>query len=312
MLGSLGLPFNITELWLPGFWPHTPRVAAEAWKNASIYLYEEGLSTYNTFTVASYPKYLTRHIKQLVKTIVRGKEGLSRSLRAMLSAVDRRNVIWTGPVREHVKRTRESYIMLDGFVPLSSSFPDSIKVLPVDRDILCHVLDSHVENVGIPDIPERKGKPKVLFLGQNLSRHAALDSDEELDIFRSAVQSILDAGYEVIWKDHPRAVPPLFDRIKQIAPDNIFTLPEMQHCPVEAILPKLGVSFCVGVWSTTLFYAKAIYGIETYTAVNKYKYLIHGDDRLMEWVSLTSSRIPDLSEKLNQAESSENPKYQIT
>ena len=299
-LGSLDLPYEATELWIPGFLSHMPRVAAELWKTANIYLYEEGLSTYSTFSVASYSKYLVRQIKKQAKKILRRKERLSKLLRRMRSDLDRRNVILIGgAVKEHIKRTRGSYILLDGYLPLSPSYPCSIKIFPVDRDILHHVIDAYVKHAGIPEITEKNGKPKALFLGQILSRHSGIDSDDELDIFRSSVQSIIDAGYQVVWKDHPRAVPPLFDKIKQIAPDDIRILPDIQHCPIETILPKLGISFCVGLWSSTLFYAKSIYGMESYTVVNKYKDLIHGNNDLLEWISLTANHISDLHEKLN-------------
>lgn len=304
LLGSLGLPSHVTELWLPHFWPHIPRVAAEVWKTANIYLYEEGLSTYNTFSVASYPQYLIGRLRKLARSLVRGEARAAQVLASLRSTFDRRNVIWSGgAVKEHIKRTRESYIFLDGCVPLSSNHPDSIDVFPIDRDILHDVLDPYGNCADIFDITKREGKPKVLFLGQNLSRHSALSSEDELELFRTVVQSIINAGYQVIWKDHPRAVPPLCDKIKQIAPDDVCILPELQYCPIEAILPKLGISFCVGVWSTTLFYAKAIYGIESYTIASRHKDLIHGNDRLMEWLDLTSRHIPDLDEKLNLADS---------
>jgi hypothetical protein len=109
-------------------------------------------------------------------------------------------------------------------------------------------------------------RPAALMLGQCLARSGLIELKDEIDVYRRCVAAVIEKGYSVLWRDHPRTHSPYFDCLGDIAgPDRLRRLDVPDGYPVEIFAPQLGLAACVaGVTSATL-YLKGLYGIPGYS-----------------------------------------------
>jgi len=105
-------------------------------------------------------------------------------------------------------------------------------------------------------------KPRALVLGSNFTKVDIITPSQEYGAIERTIE-LLSERYEVWWKAHPRA-DPLYTRYLQLRHPALKTLDEqVQWVPVEAFIPKADFQLLVSPMSSSLLYAKKIYGVET-------------------------------------------------
>ena len=176
----------------------------------------------------------------------------------------RRHKSWLDP--RHAERLSGAYLVLTDVAPLPEAFAHA-PCHTVEARYLRKTLSScaalpRVADFAAPDA----GGPRVLILGQSLSRWEVLTRAQEVAIYRQVVDTILANGYDVLWKEHPRTQESFFpDLAGNVAPGRLQELDLPFALPVELVADRLGLSACVAGISTALFYLPRLYGIPAYT-----------------------------------------------
>ncbi|HOW96267.1 MAG TPA: polysialyltransferase family glycosyltransferase [Kiritimatiellia bacterium] len=117
--------------------------------------------------------------------------------------------------------------------------------------------------------PKRPGESAVLFLPQPFA-DIFLTAENEYALYRAAVSEILDKGYSILWKEHPREITPLAPRLKQdLAGDRLQILRVRQQIPVECLVAGWDLAAVVSVSSTSLLLLGGLYGYPAFTAADR-------------------------------------------
>jgi len=128
-------------------------------------------------------------------------------------------------------------------------------------------------------------RPRVLVLGQALSRFHALPRADEVAAYADAVRHIVSCGYDVWWKEHPRATEPFFAAVAWGHPEGrVRELAMPFALPVELVAGRLGLAACVGGPTTALFYLPRLYGIAAFSFSDAFVGRLSGEWALQnEW-----------------------------
>ncbi len=126
--------------------------------------------------------------------------------------------------------------------------------------------------------PAPRERPAVLVLGQALSRFHALPRAVEARVYADAVAQVLDRGYDVWWKEHPRAGQPFLDDVARgHAAGRVLPLELPFALPVELVAGRLHLAACVGGMTTALFYLPLLEGIAAHTFAPQLANALTGD-----------------------------------
>ncbi len=298
-LRSLGIPRDVDELWIPAFWPHTTKVAAAVWGRAEIVLFEEGLLTYSLFRRFRMLPFLRSNLRRVLAGSSRG--GGLRHLRDTLRRLggDPRNLLWEeGAPRSLLRRTRRDYRVLRSIFGTQPDFPRWIERIDVPREVVLDQLDAYRRAVGCEFPPASRGRGRVLFLPQNLSSGGWMEEDVEVAIYVGAVGRLVAAGHEVLWKEHPRAVPSLYPRVAAAFPGRVAEVRVEPTMPVEAIAPDLGVDLCCGIYTMSLAYLPFLHGIGSACIASECLPHVRRHDELVRGLTLMARETPSLDEVL--------------
>jgi len=298
-LADLGLPEDPSELWIPAFWPHTTKVAAAVWDRAGIVLFEEGLLTYSLFRRFRMLPFLRSNLSRVLRG--GGPGGGIRRAREVLArfGADRRNLLWEpGATGGLLRRTLRDYRVLRAVFGTQADLPAWVERIDVPREIVLDRLRLLRGALGWVPPPARPGGARVLFLPQNLSSGGWMDEDVEVSLCARAVGRLVEAGHEVLWKEHPRAVPPLFPKIAAAFPGRVSEVRVEPSMPVEAIAPDLGVDLCCGIYTMSLAYLPFLHGIESACIAADCLPHVRQHDELVRGLALMASRIPTLDDVL--------------
>ena len=233
------------------------RVIVEAYVEADIVLYEDGLSTY-TYQW-SFPNH-SRHPLELLKQAKHYLEQKIPSGRVY-------NTLRLS--HYHICRISKIYLYLENTLIADELLQNAQKIIIEDED-LKNTINACLSLADIQQTSLEKFDDKsksVLILGQCFAQGGSLEWKQELAIYCQIVDKLLNKKYQVIWKEHPRIVKKTFSQeLSQIYSSKKFV--ELQFpftLPIELVAEKIGISACVAASSTALFYLPKLYSIESYT-----------------------------------------------
>jgi hypothetical protein len=301
ILSNVGVPLNADEVWITTLNMTSAKIAAEVFGNSAICLYEDGLASFAPYEHVSQRCFFQVQIREWLLHEFFKKAGLVRLYTLVTYyARDYRTFIWQrGALSRHLKRTRKN-LYAPNIFPLPVEFPKSVQCIQIDKAALQSKLMLYKKGLEDTIKPFFFSTQNVLFLGAVEYQTGKLSRDGELSLYSSAVSKLVKAGYHVIWKDHPRIKVPFFEEIEGRFPGKVASLNEFSHAPVEAYLPDIQVDFCVGIASSTLFYAQALFGIETCSIARNFFAYYQSEDRTEPSLEFIMKHIPDLDEKLAQ------------
>mgnify|MGYP003586142046 CR=1 FL=1 len=181
-------------------------------------------------------------------------------------------------------RDRRRVVAMYSYLASYLASPDCLKdvrTIPVSASVLrgrLHTLEPLYEAAQRAQPPQSPGEKAVLFLPQPFA-DMFLTLENEYAIYRAAVGRLLDKGYSILWKEHPREITPLAPRLKQDLGDGRLTVLRVrQQMPVESLVRGWNLAGVVSVSSTSLFYLKGLYGYPAYTAAG-----LIGSDGWLKW-----------------------------
>ena len=256
---QLGLA-RIDELWLCFLTRAPEKLLMDAYPDAAVHVYEDGLFSYLPQPPTPDepdPRSLPWPAR-LVATL-RERLDARRPVRRF-----RRHKSWLDP--RHARRIAGAWMLLADLwpppqvlahVPRHAVAPERL------RDVLaaCRCLPA-VAAYALPVLP----RPAVLVLGQTLSRWGALSRADELRVYADAIALIVERGYDVWWKEHPRAQEPFFaDLAARAAAGRVREVDLPFALPVELVAGRMGLAACVAGISTAIFYLPRLCGIPAFT-----------------------------------------------
>ncbi len=255
----LGLT-RVDELWLCFLTRAPEKLAMEAWPEAAVQVYEDGLFSYLPQPPTPFepePHSLTwpARLPALLRSWLDARLPVRRF---------RRHKRWLDP--RHAARIAGTWMLLGDLWPrpqVLAHVPRHAVAAERLRAVLgaCRSLPA-VAAYALPPLP----RPAVLVLGQTLSRWGALSRTDELAIYAGAIGLVLERGYDVWWKEHPRAQEPFFaELVAGVPPGRMREVDLPFALPVELVAGSMGLAACVGGISTAIFYLPRLYGIPAYS-----------------------------------------------
>ncbi|MEJ8835708.1 polysialyltransferase family glycosyltransferase [Ramlibacter sp. AN1133] len=242
-----------SEIWMAKLNHQPERFILEAYPEAPITLYEDGTGTFVDVPV-------------LGPGPIRAMAG--RTLRAFGL---RPQVVDVGDgsylATRHYQRLTRAVLYLQRDLQLPEYLKDR-QVISIGDDILRSRIAAcaQVPTLRVATASSRLRRPIVLMLGQCMARSGLIELKDEIEIYRRSVAAVLEKGYSVLWRDHPRTHQPYFDLMGDIAePDRLQRLQAPDGYPVEIFVPHLGLSACIAGVSSAILYLKDLYGIPGYS-----------------------------------------------
>nr|WP_246294671.1 alpha-2,8-polysialyltransferase family protein [Schlegelella koreensis] len=247
----LGLE-RIDEVWLCWTTRAPEKLILDAYPEARIAVYEDGLFSY-------LPLPLTPPEPPGARAWLRERLDAWRPVRRF-----RRYKDWLDP--RHAARFSGAWMVLADLAPA----PGALSHMPrhaIGDAALRETLDA-CSRIGaaasMPLAPSER--PRVLVLGQSLSRWNAVTRADELALYRSVIGRVLARGYDVWWKEHPRVQQPFFDELNEgREAGRVHRLDLPFALPVELVAGRLDLAACVAGISTALFYLPRLFGTPAYT-----------------------------------------------
>ena len=255
----LGLA-RIDELWLCFLTRAPEKLLMDTYPEAAVQVYEDGLFSYlpQPPTPAE-PEPRSLPLPARIPATLRAWLDARRPVRRF-----RRHKNWLDP--RHAGRIAGAWMLLADLwpppqvlahVPWHAVAPERLRAVLA----ACRGLPA-VTTYALPVLP----RPSVLVLGQTLSRWGALSRADELAIYAEAVALIVERGYDVWWKEHPRAQEPFFADLVARAPAGRVREVDLPFAlPVELVAERMGLAACVAGISTAIFYLPRLYGIPAFT-----------------------------------------------
>lgn len=249
----LGLE-RIDELWLCWLTRAPEKLVIDTYADARIHLYEDGLFSY-------LPQRPTPD--EPAPSSARGRLAAWLDARRPVRRF-RRYKSWLDP--RHAGRIDAAWMLLADLWPP----PATLAAVPwhaVSADALratlarCRVLPA-VSAFALDPPP----RPAILVLGQTLSRWNALTRAQELAVYAGAIATAVERGYDVWWKEHPRAIAPFFADLAAAAPPGrVRELALPFALPVELVADRMHLAGCAAGISTAIYYLPRLYGLAAYT-----------------------------------------------
>jgi hypothetical protein len=251
---------RIDEIWLCFLTRAPEKLVMEAYPEASVHVYEDGLFSYlpQTPTPAE-PDPASLPWPARLPARVRRWLDARRPVRRF-----RRHKAWLDP--RHADRLAGAWMLLGDLWPA----PAVLAAVPWHAVAPQRLRDVLSACRGLPAVsafvPPPAPRPAVLVLGQTLSRWGALGRAAELAVYVDTVALIVQRGYDVWWKEHPRAQEPFFAELAAKAPaGRVRELALPFALPVELVAERMGLAACVAGISTAIFYLPRLYGVAGFT-----------------------------------------------
>ena len=158
---------------------------------------------------------------------------------------------------EFYKRFKGFYYLnyFDKMIPFLVS-ENFIKGIPVDREFFINAFKNIADKIDLNPVNERS----VVLCVQNLFfNNKNITPQQEYGEYKRIAEYFLSQGFVVYLKDHPRT-PNVFNIYMQHP--RVIPLKDYDTYPVESVIMKLKPTFVVSLFSTSLFNAKDLFGID--------------------------------------------------
>jgi len=173
------------------------------------------------------------------------------------------------------KRAKKIYTLnyFNKVKPFVSTY-EGVKLGTIDKDILKSVFESIASHIQAGFDTTQKS---VIFCAQNISINpAAMNYKEELNLYVKNVKKLLDKGYKVYFKDHPKTPGMFLKNIQQQLKDpNIINLQNLNVLPVEVLIPLIKPTAVISMFSSALFTSPWIFNIAAFTFFEEEEFKNH-------------------------------------
>jgi len=247
------------EIWVCRLAGRPEQVAMAAYPSAGLVLCEDGLATYIT-----YPRRLTDllvHPRRVGRSVRNAGVGVLCRLGRF-----RRSSLYRWPIRPV---TRAHLLLVDLLEVPATLRRTAIEKIDgrAARSVIADVLAAASPDVG--PSASSTGARRVLMMGQCFSRWGTIDRDVELAVYRDVCRELTEGGFEILWKEHPKADRPFFEELSREFEQVTEPLAGLSAWPIEVLAPRLDVQIAVSLTSTAVLTLRAIHGIRGYTMARR-------------------------------------------
>ena len=243
------------NLWLTGIHRQYEKIVMAACPCANVYIYEDGLASY-------YEHGYTCGVHRFAKLPIWRWPGALRREISHRSSPECVRLL--GVCARDISRVRSAYLSLLSLLPL----PEYLR----DKDVV-DMSDDLKKLIGImsedvtPFYDSDAQNATVLVLGNPMYQTKKISWENELEIYAGIICSIMDAGYCVIWKDHPRGERPFYEAL--CSKTGIALTTCNPRISVELLIPKHNIKAVVANVSTSLFNAQVLFDLPCFTYYEK-------------------------------------------
>lgn len=258
------------EIWVCKLKGLTERLIFEAYPDSKIFLYEDGLGTYNPLlygqwewkSVVNQPIIVLKILLKLAKKyLIDELTSYGRSYNSFRIS------------SYHIRRLSGVYLYLAKDIKNQVFFCQKPQFTIADNILISTIKACDC----LVDIDSAMGEifssvdKCVLLLGQCFALSTFMDFDRELSIYCQVIALLLEKGYTVLWKEHPRVNKPFFPRLAKIySSTNLKELGIYSTFSIEVMVERINIFACVAASSSSLFYLPKIYNIKTYSCAKEF------------------------------------------
>jgi Alpha-2,8-polysialyltransferase (POLYST) len=284
------------EVWVCKLYDFAEKVILEAMPTASVQLYEDGMHFYvSQPTIRGFAPNRAAEVASLPRRVAR-------------ALVGRFDPWWTpGMWSRHTRRVGRMWLVTPRSVGLRVQELGEPHYIDLER--LRAVVRTIQQISDMNEWAPVSDQPVAIVLGQAFARFGLMTEHDEAALYESVCRDLLDSGYEVLWKDHPRLEngfgPGLVASLRSRGP--IAPLPLASAWPVEAAVGRIAPAALVSGTSTSLFACSALFDTPSYTFAASLRLpKIRRDHRRM--VALTCAAFPSPAEICTMSRSCVPPK----
>lgn len=255
---------NVKELFLCRMRGGPEKAILYSFPEAEVSLYEDGLATY-------FPQIPTCGFQLLLSKINHGYRipgKLRREWSHYTSGIPECGDL-VGICSRDWKRVKSIYLFLHPPLPLPRLFRDK-KINPIKNDaVRCVIQTASNPERGAYIEQRHNSMPTVLILAQSFTSSGNLSDTEEFEGYLHACRKIIDTGYRLVFKEHPKASTGIGEKLEGVfnAGEN-FSLWLKSELPVEFSLNSNAIHAVAGASSSALFSIPKLFGIPAYTFVD--------------------------------------------
>lgn len=163
------------------------------------------------------------------------------------------------------KRAKKIYTLnyFDKIIPYISMY-ENVPTVQIDKNILKEIFEQLSKNIKFNlEIKEKS----VVFCAQNISiSQIAMTYQDELNLYVKYIKKLLNMGYFVYFKDHPKTPNMFYKNIVPIINNpNFATVGAYSVLPLESLVILLKPSAIVSMFSSALFSIPWLYNIPAFT-----------------------------------------------
>lgn len=257
-LGQLLGAVQVCELWLQHLHSFAERLLVELYPEAPVVLCEDGLGAYIA------PVMWRQTAGDALRALIRHPALLwPGRMRRQLASARVSNWRWEAG---HVRRIRRRYLLLAdvfGHVAPFSCRTDVLIPGSAMRKVLKAAGERLLQDLNMPEPRKAIQTDAILMVSENSSLF--VDRIQAIRLYRTLITRLVDKGYSVLWKDHPRERESLFQQITEGMPTELVRpWPYPMVWPVELFALDLNIRGCAGGWSSSPWYLERYAGIPAY------------------------------------------------
>jgi hypothetical protein len=256
---QLGLE-DIDEIWLGSLWGHVDKIAAEAYPDVSLVLYEDGLHTY--LPIDDHHTSLWRWLKEPRISY--------RALKHRVNELRMPGNLAVAPMlTRHLSRVSASFLWISHMLE-PAGYQKRLPWVQLDTRYVRGIIEDIAPLVADVVEPAPETAPRrAIVLGQCFSNYGDFPRETELYWYMDLLQRLRKMGYDVIWKEHPRTRQPFFEELASLV-EGVDSSPDLGPWPVELFVERLRLSACAALTSTSLYSIPLLYGVPSYSTAGRY------------------------------------------
>jgi hypothetical protein len=240
-------------IWLDYLPSFHQRLFLEAYPQASVIVYEDGLAAYHHYVAESHEVARRFSVWRSWRAVIKGTRQVQRQSHRLMT--------YKIPL-EYEKRIESTWLFLGEYLRVPAVLNRS--VMKIDPEIIREHM-GRIRAVLPCEIPCAEGLNEVILLPQYFSAWGYMSAAVEQDLYEQVVGSIIQSGYQVAWKEHPRAEHPLGPVLEERFSSGFRALQMPRAVPVDVCMAGAGWVACVSGYSSSLYYARHFHQIPAYT-----------------------------------------------
>ncbi|WP_414550948.1 polysialyltransferase family glycosyltransferase [Anabaena sp. CCY 0017] len=272
------------EIWIGKLTDPAEKLILESFPNAEISIYEDGLHTY-----VPQEDWRLNHLQLIFKPGV-AKYKIQKRIQNTNISHRLKNY---GLCRQHIDRLTRSYLLLNNILPVPQYL--DCKIIKIHNEFILLTIQKIRASIKLDFYKQiiSKSQNYVLVTGQCFARWGLMSWEQELNMYYKIFNTLQENNLTPLWKEHPRINKPFFKELatqfQELHPIE-FNLPI--YWPIEMFIEDINLIACVSATSTSLFYVRDIFGLQSYTVAHELSHLFSGDFAYI--TELVAKHIPQI------------------